>query len=130
MKASHMRLKQSISTRLRALMLFIRLTLKIYNTGFFIIIFVKLLALRVCVQVPLTFSRLSKRYLTSSGSHCASHVRSCAGGIRGMLGNKTSSFNPFSTQDWQGWVSTSCSRNPQCGKVSPRLMEDKHLGKW
>lgn len=35
-------------------------------------VFVKLLALRVCVHVHLTFSRLSKRYLTSSGSHCAS----------------------------------------------------------
>lgn len=60
MKASHMRLKQGISTGPTGLILFIKLALKIYNTGIFIIIitdcclcyysmYVCLLALSVCL---------------------------------------------------------------------------------
>lgn len=48
-----------------------------------------------------------------------------AGGRWRMFENKTpASLPPPKT------FCTSCSRSPQCGKVSPRLMEDKHLGEW
>lgn len=37
-------------------------------------------------------------------------------------------FSSSCSQGWQHRGRTICSRNPHCGKVSSRLMEDKYLG--
>lgn len=92
MKASHMRLKQSISTGPSGLMLFIKLPLKIYNrdTVFIITVccrYVSLVAMRVrfCTETSNFFL-----HFTSSGPCCCQFKKqkkkdaftlgACAGG--------------------------------------------------